>query len=131
MSSEFEKAVSNSRMTAPVVKNAPDATAGGLGLSRGPAQAQTQYSSSEFMAAVSNTRAGEACPTKMYPMAPAGGYGGASRTEGGKQDAQAYDPDSYFYAGAAAQGTRTRDEGPDGKLGTAPTGNLPDSGHKV
>jgi hypothetical protein len=131
MSGEFEKAVSNSRMTVPVVKNAPDASAGSLGQSRGAGMAQNQYSSSEFSAGVSNTRSGEACPTKMYPMAPAGAYGGSSRREGGSADAQDYTPASYFNQGAAAQGTRTRSEGPDGKLGKAPNGNLPDTGSTV
>ena len=124
--SEFEVAVSNSRMTAPVVKNAPDASAGKLGSKMGASMSQTNFTASEFSAAVTNTRAGEACPSKMWPDAAAGGYrSGGTRNDGGVQDNQSYMPGSEFNAGVVAQGTPQRSMNADGELGSAPSGNLP------
>jgi hypothetical protein len=120
--SEFETAIAASRMTAPVVKNFSDAPAGSLGMKSMPVQTSANFG--EFASAVGNTRAGEACPTKMYPMASGGNLGGAG-SHGSMVDPQSYEPANYFANGASAQGSRLRGEGPDGGLGTAPNGNLP------
>jgi hypothetical protein len=118
--SEFESAVSASRMTAPVVKNYGDAPSGGLGMTHMGTQGSASYA--EFQSGVSATRSGDACTVKNWGNAPSGTLGGANAQFGGGQDMQAYTPGSEFHS--AVGNTRSGCECPTHDTPDASGGGL-------